>query len=982
MATKIKNHIIFCILLFIFLSVDLYSQLFPFRYYTTDDKLSHSTVTAIHQDHKGYMWFGTLDGISIFDGYEFKFLSKDEGLNDRTVTSIFQDHNNRIWIGTYGGISVYEDGQFIKKELNNYLSELNVWGIYEINQGEIWVYTKGGGINVIKDDEVTYITKKNGLASDSINSVIKDKNGIIYIGTSNGLSVFKDNKFINYSTKDGLPVNLIKNLILDENNNLWIGTNNGISRFSEGKFKNFDVTDGLINNSVTDMFLGKEGSIWISTINGVSRFINNSFKSYSSKNGLSSDIILSMYEDYENNIWFGSYNKGISCLLNEEIITFRKESGLINNTVQAIAEDKSGNFWFGTPEGITVYNEKNIIHYNKENGLIYNDIWALFFDSKENLWIGTRNGLNQFDGKKFKTFNENKLLNKIFVFSFFEDSVSNIWIATVDDGLFKYDGKSFTHFTADDGLNTNTVYGITEDNHKNLWIGFSDGTLSIYDGNEFKLFVNPDIEEPGPIYSMQKDKNGVIWYSDFGNGIVSVDNNLFTLYNSPENIPGEAVVSLKIDNENRIWAGTNKGIVRYKDNYWKTFNVKSGLFSNEVTYNSGYVDRSGNVWFGTMRGAVKFINGNETKYHPAPPVYITRLQIFEKDTSLINGLELSHQQNFLKFNFTGICFKSPDDIEYRYKMIGLDKDWHVSKHRFVNYASLPPGNYEFIVNSRNQKGEWSEQYASFSFVINPPFYNTLWFRVVFIIVMSGLLLTFFKVKTITIRKRNEELEEIVYERTKQLEDEKNKADELLHNILPSEVIKELKVNGNTTPREYKSISILFTDFSGFTKIAAELPPEKLVEELNEVFMEFDNIIVKYKLEKLKTVGDSYMIGGGLPVESDDHAYQTVKAAIEMHNYLEEKNKNSNIQWKMRVGINSGQVIAGIVGKHKFTYDVWGNTVNVASALENFCKPGDITISENTYHYIKDHFHCEFAGKINCKGHGEIDSYIVCEEILN
>ncbi len=213
-------------------------------------------------------------------------------------------------------------------------------------------------------------------------------------------------------------------------------------------------------------------------------------------------------------------------------------------------------------------------------------------------------------------------------------------------------------------------------------------------------------------------------------------------------------------------------------------------------------------------------------------------------------------------------------------------------------------------------------------------------------------------------------------KTKELEEEKEKTDELLHHILPEDIVNEFKQAGEITPRHYQTVTILFTDFEGFRDITNSLPPGELVEELNEIFGSFDTIIEAYSLEKLKTLGDTYMIGGGLPKECNDHALKVVCAAIDMMEYLEERNKSSKVKWLMRAGINSGSVVAGVVGTNKFTYDIWGDSVNIASRMENSSEPNKINISGSTYNLIKDYFECEYRGKLNVKGKGEEDMYFI------
>ncbi len=216
----------------------------------------------------------------------------------------------------------------------------------------------------------------------------------------------------------------------------------------------------------------------------------------------------------------------------------------------------------------------------------------------------------------------------------------------------------------------------------------------------------------------------------------------------------------------------------------------------------------------------------------------------------------------------------------------------------------------------------------------------------------------------------------VKQKTKELEEEKKKTDQLLHNILPAQIVNEWKQKGEIRPRNYNEVSILFTGFYNFAKQTAELTPEEILNELNEMFSGFDDIIAKYGLEKLKTMGDNYMIGSGIPDELPDHAVRTINAAIEMRDYINKRNKNSKYKWKFMAGINSGGVVAGIVGSNKFTYDVWGDTVNIASRMCSCCEPNAINISGPTYHLIKDYFECEYRGRLNAKGKGEIDMYYI------
>jgi len=182
--------------------------------------------------------------------------------------------------------------------------------------------------------------------------------------------------------------------------------------------------------------------------------------------------------------------------------------------------------------------------------------------------------------------------------------------------------------------------------------------------------------------------------------------------------------------------------------------------------------------------------------------------------------------------------------------------------------------------------------------------------------------------------------------------------------------------GKTVPSRFEEVSILFTDFKEFTNIVATIPARKLVEELNEIFHKFDDIMEEVGVEKIQTIGDGYLAACGLPKEDPDHALKCVIAAQKILEYLDQRNKSSAIKWKVRIGIHSGPITAGVVGKNKITYDLFGDTVNTASRIETAGEEGRINISAYTYYLIKDKLPCEYRGKIKAKGKGELDMYFV------
>lgn len=208
---------------------------------------------------------------------------------------------------------------------------------------------------------------------------------------------------------------------------------------------------------------------------------------------------------------------------------------------------------------------------------------------------------------------------------------------------------------------------------------------------------------------------------------------------------------------------------------------------------------------------------------------------------------------------------------------------------------------------------------------------------------------------------------------------KQRSDELLLNILPEEVADELKKKGSADAKQFNDVTVMFTDFKGFTQITEELSPTELVSEIHECFKAFDNIISKHNIEKIKTIGDSYMCAGGLPVENKTNAADVVGAALEIRDFmLNRKSSLSHVPFEIRIGIHTGPVVAGIVGIKKFAYDIWGDTVNIASRMESSGEPGKVNISDSTYELVKEKFTCTYRGKIQAKNKGVIDMYFAEE----
>lgn len=970
--------------LFIFsLYYSVSAQQLALRTYTVEDGLVQSSVYSMFQDKDGYMWIGTEGGISKFDGINFINLTTKDGLPDNYIRCMIQDKSGDIWFGTFaGGISRYDGKNFTTYDTSNGLCNNQVYTICEDKNGNIWVGTDQGASRYDGKNFVTY-SQKNGLKKEFVRIIYKDSKGNLwfgYGGPGGGITRYDGKNFSNFSYNEGIPCDKVLTIFEDKSGTIWLGTYEGIVKFDGNKFIDFSKIKSIPKAMVSSIVQDKNGVLWFGTYeNGLIKYENEKVYIYGSENGLSSNSVQTMYEGKRGDLWIGMYNGGIARYSAERYSFYTSKDGLLNESIYAVNEYPKGVLWIGTYGGGLVKIENNkLITYTSKNGLPDDFISSMMTSRNNSLWIGTMHGISNYVNGHFRNYSTVDGLADNLVFCVHEDESGIIWIAT-NNGISRFDGRTFNNLTEKDGLINNIVYTILEDSFGNLWFGTADG-LSKYDGKNFTNFNITNGLINNTVFSLCEDNLGYIWVGTTG-GVSIYNGTQFSNFNNETGLSDNNCNFLLMD-KGYLYIGTNKGINKLDLNSYrkgnfniKVYTAKDGLPSSECTTGGGFKDSNGILWFGTIKGVIQYNPKNVPKYF-APPIFISQMKVMDKSVPFLKKFDLKYFQNYIRFEYHSLIFGSPEDVEYKYKLDGSDQEWHLTNDRSITYSSLKPGEYKFRVIAKNKDGIWSTKEASVSFIIHPPFYETAWFRISMIIIALLSTYSIYLVKTRQVKRRNLELAMMVKERTKELEQEKNKSEELLQNILPVTLVEELKTKGHVKPREFKNVSILFTDFKGFTYIAAVLPADKLVNELNEIFKHFDKIIEKYQLEKLKTIGDSYMVGAGLPNESDDHAVKIILAGLEMQKYICKRNELSAIKWEMRAGIHSGHVIAGVVGSKKFTYDIWGDTVNIASRMESAGASGEINISAYTYMLVKEYFDCEYRGKVSAKGKGELDMYFV------
>ncbi len=782
--------------------------------YGIDEGLIMSQIETVIEDPKGYLWIGTIGGLSKYDGIKFKNYTNKDGLAEDWITCSALDHKGNVWFGHWGGgVSMHlaKSDSFVDLKLEKTSNFKYINTILEVNQQYVYIGTEGAGLFRFNTASNTPEKMDIKLSGNEIKSIEKDAFNNLWISTENGIDIIssENNKIINtFSSIQGYSVAKINKIIYAYNNECWLASGNeGVLRVKFDKSYQIisadalNKMDGLTSNNIKTLYKDKLQKVWIGTKDqGVIEFIpelKNPSKNTITEGELnifSNKFELKYYhancflEDREGNIWIGT-EIGLNKYMGDLFRIYNHNDNLINNLVWSILEDKNGSMWFGTSQGISVfsfpkikgklqYNNPSVYQINSSNGLSENIIISLFQDSKGRIWAGTENnGINVLDNNKVvKKIGLPEGLKDGKIFSIQQDKDGYIWAGT-RKGAAKIHPENFTVtlYTSSDGLGGDKVYHIFKDSKQHIWFGILGGYLTKYENNSFKIFDENSGLESKFILSMTEDKNGSIWLSTYGDGIIQYSNGTFTTYNSTHGLSSNSTHFITTDHSNNVWIGQSIGLEKF-DQEKKKFSLygkMQGFNGLETNENAIYKDSQGNIWFGTLRGAIKFDPKKDKINRIEPMTYIEKISVFYQNVPLNDNLTLSYKENYLTFDVVGISLTNPKEVRYKYYLEGLDKEWSPEiKQNKIIFSNLPHGKYVFHLKAINNSGIENSQPISFSFSITPPFWKTYWFYAICILLIVALVIIYIKQRERKLKERQQYLETEVAKRTEELKKEK------------------------------------------------------------------------------------------------------------------------------------------------------------------------------------------------------------------
>lgn len=752
------------------------AQHYNFISYSTESGLAQSQVRAIAQDSKGYLWLGTLAGLSRYDGKKFLNYSIQNGLIDNQIFSLLTDRNVGLWIGTMGGLNYFDGKTFESFSFRDEMSENIVTSIAQDKNGDLWLTTDGAGVCRLKGRSFEYFTETDGLVGDYARSVCVDKEGRVWFGTRNGMCYFENGSFRKIDSSLTQPRN-VSDIFMDRSQRLWISTfGEGIYRYDGRSFENYNSSQGLISDWIRSAILDTDGNIWLASRFGVCKFDGKRFQSISEAQGLPADNTNVIFEDKERNIWIGSDGKGLCKFLGETFTYLTTRDKLSSNIVLSIVEDQDHNLWFSTfGKGITKKEDTVSRYYTAENGLNNNTVWASLRDRKNNLWFCTSDGVNMFDGRGFTGYGVNDGLSARIVYSVCEDHLGRLWFGTTG-GVSVFDGTGFRSYYAGRDNIGKDVTDIIEDRDHTLWFATKNGLFSLRD-TVFRKYTTADGLSNNNLYSLVCDDRGNLWIGTRA-GISLFDGKTFRKLMIDDAFSSNNVWSLIFDGKQRLWIGTNSGVYTLDTKaYLETgktkfrhYTIFDGLPGMECNQNAVYQDHRGHIWIGTTNGVIRH-DPDAQNFHSndlPPSVHISGVRLFLKDTSwtrftqdidsvthLPRNLRVNYRTSHFTFDFVGIKLSNPGSVMYRYMLEGFDDGWSApTDANFATYSNLPSGKYTFKVVAGEILGAWNTVPATFTFEILPPFWTKWWFISLCVVAVVLIVAGLFRMRVNAIRKKH------------------------------------------------------------------------------------------------------------------------------------------------------------------------------------------------------------------------------------
>ncbi len=763
-----------------------------FRNLTTLEGLPSEIVWDFEEDELGRIWIATDAGVCIYDGKEFSFISEEDGLASPYCWSVFRDSKNRMFIGTArGGFSVWENGKLTTYDEILGDTAASVKNFAEQKDGTIWMCTWNGAISwngtAFTSRFLNTRSRYSKVVMDMDLSSYEDE-GTMWFATVDGLFKVSATDTVRFGKDSGLPAEAFLDLFVDADKNLWIGSSRGVIRWDPNVPYVLSEKEGLPSPEIQSICQDRWGNLWIGTGGrGVVKYDSDRFTHLSENTGMPG-VASTIKKDSQNSIWIGLNEKGIVFYDGIDFLHYGSKQGFDFGSVVSIAEDTSGVLWFGLKgTGLVKFDGATFYHYTNKNGVLPNQniIDLEFFNG--DLWLATWMYAHRISGDSIHIYNKKQnVVDHNIVNDFYLTEENKMWIGTFGGGASLISGNDIEVFKEEQGLPNSDVFSICEDRFKNTWFLNSATGVSVlkygWEKVPFEQWTWMHFTTANGLPSNQGNfvfiaADGDAWVGTAlglsrielrGKNIFSGE---FILHNYREQEGFKGIASRGAcleDDQKKIWIVSDDIITVYNAAYDVANEIPPVLRMTDLKIRMKAVD-----WSQMEKGAT--YSG------------------LDKWSNLPSDLKLAYENNHVMFDFLAVTFNS-DQVEYSWQLEGLDSDWSPwSENQNATYANLPPGDYTFKLKARDYYGVESES-LSYQFTIEKAYWHTAWFRAGLVLLVVLLFILIYKRRTISLKKRQRDLEDTVLKRTEEIQHQKEEIEaqqiEILHSITYAKRIQE------------------------------------------------------------------------------------------------------------------------------------------------------------------------------------------------
>ncbi|MCK6684283.1 MAG: ATP-binding protein [Thermoanaerobaculia bacterium] len=745
----------------------------------TSEGLPQNSINSIVQTRDGYLWLATYDGLVRFDGKEFLVLKPPEvrGLRTSRIVTLCADRLGNLWVGTErGGVSVVRAGGEITTAFDGEpVSSETVSDIFEDPDGGLWFATNLGVLELRKGTLTTHVPPAE---PRSVLGLAWSVEGELWAGSGKALFRLRNSRFERVPLRRDEGVNCM----VPEGPSMWAGTTQRTVRLSlDGDAAPHEVSAGNTSALLRD----EDGSLWMGFRDGRLSLLRNGRLQVLERTSRCGDEwptswIRALFRDREGSLWVGTDGEGLLRLRDPLFSAFGVAEGLSPAVTLALLEARDGTIWAGSNcNGLYRFSGGRVTTFGPDQGMS-NCVWALAEARDGSIWAGTWGGagLHRVKDGEVTPFPIDPSRTNDVVLSLLTDSRGRLWVGTLH-GLFRTEDGPPARLSRIDGLPGEEVRQIFEDSSGRFWIGTDTGLAVI--GVDGTVTVPPGFGAVS-VRSIHEDAGHVFWIGTRGAGLIRIKAGQVLTVRRPQGLFDDTVSRILEDTRGNLWMSCNRGVFRVSKQDVEDFATGRRRRIHSVSYgrregmpseecNGGFQPagvrlRSGEFLFPTTKGITKVDPESVAANRIPPPVFISSLFADGVPLPVTEGLSIPPEVRRLEFQFAALSYLSPDRVQYRYRLMGMDSDWVDSPgRRHADYTNLQPGRYEFRVLAANSDGVWNEKGAAVSFEVLPRFWQTFWFR----FLLVGLFLvvgpSFYMLRVRQLKQGEKRLRRLVEERT-------------------------------------------------------------------------------------------------------------------------------------------------------------------------------------------------------------------------